>query len=151
MADRRTRFSKGLTGVTLYGTTVIDSSGSFTAGTITKTSAQLAAVPYGVASGDTSYDGYKIAAGHANVTGSRDICTGLTRVISGSANVANVLKKEAEAGSSGPWNAYCRINKIAGPQCPGVLDGWMKVIVRRLTASVESTTAASVDWFAIGV
>jgi hypothetical protein len=146
---RKTRFSKGLNNITLYGTTTLDSSATL-GGSQTHSAAKLDAMVSGVASGDTTYDGLKIAAGHCAVTGSREVETGLTTVVSGGANVANVLRKQTGEGTSGPTFADCRIRKIAGPLPTGITASQMKVIVSNRTASVEATAAASVDWWAIG-
>lgn len=92
----------------------------------------------------------KIAAGTVAITGSQDVNTGLTQVISGTANVANI-KYDAQDNTS-PWLALCRINKPSGTQVPSSKGaGYMKIVVTTTTASVEASTAASVDWFAIGV
>jgi hypothetical protein len=149
MADRRTRFSKGLKNATLYGTTTIDSSGTFAG----RDAASVEAMVCGIASGDTSYDGYKVACGSTRITGSRDINTGLTTVISGSANVATYFEKAAGAGSSGAAIAICRISKTGSGSVTVSGTGgagFMKIICLNRSASVEATAAASVDWFAIG-
>jgi hypothetical protein len=115
------------------------------------TKEQLDALVTGVASGDTTYDGLKIAAGYSTITGSRDIDTGLSTVVAGSANVSDYKRKSLAAGTTGPAFAQCRVSKLGSTQVPGTKGaGYMKVIVSYRTASVEATAAAVVDWFAVG-
>jgi len=162
MADRRTRFAKGLKNVTFYGSPSIDSaatltnSGTISGGTITGAEIQghastvMAAMVYGVASGDTSRDSLKVAAGHLAVTGSEQVQTGLTQVLSASATVENMNSRKGGA-SAPPWLAVCRVPKPAG-KAPGNTKGAGYFTAKVLTsnASVESTAAASLDWMAVG-
>jgi len=160
MADRRTRFTKVLKNVTLYGAPSIDSaatltnSGTISGGTITGAEIQghaaavVAAMVHGVASGDTSRDSLKMAAGHLAVTGSEQINTGLTQVLSASANLENMSPRN---GTLTPWLATCRVPKPAG-KAPGNTKGnaYFTVKVLCSDASTEAAVAASVDWQAIG-
>ncbi len=162
MADRRTRFRNGLKNVTFYDAPSIDSSatltndGTISGGTITgstiqgHSSATMAAMVYGVASGDTSRDDIKMAAGHLVVTGSEQVQTGLTQVLSASANVENMNSRLGDA-SDPPWLATCRCPKPAG-KAPANSKGAGYITIKVLTsnASVESGDAASVDWKAMG-
>ncbi len=149
MAPRRTKFKHGLKNPTLYGTITLDSSSTF-GGTTRFTAAQVDAFIYGVASGDTSRTELKVTAGHLVVTGSEQVQTGLTQVISASANVENMNTRKGGA-SAPPWLAVCRVPKPAG-EAPGNSKGAGYMTVRVLTsnASVEATAAASLDWLAIG-
>jgi len=142
---RGTRFGSGLKDITLKGTNVLESGATLEG----LSKATIASTVYGVASGDTTYDGIKLAAGHVAITGSRDIQTGLTTVISGGANLSN---KSYEGVKGDPFNASVRISQTAGTQVPATKgDGYMKILIEQATASIEATVAASVDWFAIGV
>ena len=155
MADRRTRFGKGLKNVTLYGSCTLDSSATLTnSGTISSagkiggvTAASLDALAHGVASGDTTYAGLKVACGQLRVTGSKDVNTGLTTVISGGANIGNTTG----GVSTTPQTVQIRIPRSVAPVSKSKGSGYMKIVVKGTSASVESSgVAASVDWFAIG-
>ena len=140
MADRRTRYAKGLKDVTLYGTTTVDSAGTFQQDGTTNS-------VLGVASGDTSYDGVKVSYGQCVITGSRDVQTGLTTVFAGGANINNPKGRE---GHLTGFVCNCRIPRdTGGPVSLSKGAGYMKVRVMS-TASLEADQAASIDWFAIG-
>ncbi len=147
MAARRTRFKYGLKNPTLYNTITLDSSATF-GGTTRFTTAEVDAFVYGVASGDTSRTELKMATGHLPVTGSEQVQTGLTQVLSASANVENMNGRD---GSLTPWIATCRVPKPAG-KAPANSKGSGYITIKVLTsnASTEAAVAASVDWMAMG-
>ena len=142
MADRRTRYAKGLKNITLYGTTSLDSSATFAG----RGAASVEAMVCGVASGDTSFDGIKIAYGHKTITGSQDINTGLTTVYTGGANISNTTG----GLSTTPQTVQVRVPKVAAGVSGSKGAGYMKIVVKGCSASVEASSAASIDWFAIG-
>lgn len=112
------------------------------------TKEELDALVTGVASGDTTYDGRKFAAGQCVITGSRDVDTGLSVVIAGSANINN---PKPRAGSF--TGTYCNVRiprNSGGPVSLSKGTGYMKIRVHS-TASIEAVTAASVDWLAVGM
>jgi hypothetical protein len=129
---RGTRFKYGLGG---------------TAGT-QHTKEELDALVTGVASGDTTFDGAKIAYGQCIITGSRDVQTGLTTVFAGGANINNPKPRNTTLTGQ-----FCNVRiprNSGGPVSLSKGAGYMKICVRSSTASVEAAVAASVDWFAIG-
>jgi len=163
MADRRTRFGKGLKNVTLYGSVGIDgsatltNSGTITGGTVSSValtgatvSGSTTNIAIGVASIADNALALKVACGHIAITGSRDINTGLTHVISGGANInacthgINLLGKDV----------VVRCPRYSGGPVSGSKGlGYMKIVVKGSSsnASIEATGAASIDWFAIGI